>query len=453
MKPAKQGWQAAAELRWKLASGSLLDPFSLVGAVAAAWACQRAAAAWVGGDAVRTAALPILVLGTVVLVAGAIASTLLYERRENDLLRSLPLGSGGFLKLCRTELGWWTTLPRLLAACAVWGGSGAAAAAVVFVGSWGAREAGLTAALALRAAPRRHVIRLAALGLMAAAAGIRWRTPALALPAEAPVLGAVLVGGLLCASAPLPSRLWSRVSAARLSEAAARPPSRGWAWGPLLDRLLPLPGPLRARLLRDVLLLVRGRDVRALVLFSLSPLACLYLVDELARSGGAQALTWRVLSAAALGGAAVAYAGGPATHLLRARALSWERTARRPGPRHLTAALTWSLGFALAHGALILATVALAHGGRHADLVPSLILPVLGLEAAMAHFVVAFVAGATDGRRVHGEGTIALMLPVVALGVALVGLLVPWAVPLYFAVTGNMVRQGARRLETLEVAW
>ena len=453
MREDVSGWEAAAALRWKLASGALLDPFSMVGAVAAAWACQRAASAWVADDSVRAAALPILVLLGLALISAAIASTLLYDRRENDLLRSLPLGPAGFLHLTRRELGWWTVVPRLLGACAVWGGSDAAAAAVVFVASWGAREAGLSLALAASSAGRRWILRASVLALAAGAVALRWSPPAVSPPDSAPLWAALLLGGALASCALGPARLWVRFSASRLSEAAARPATRGWAWGPALDRLAPLPGPLRARLLRDLLLLVRGQDVRALVLLALSPLACLYLVDELARSGSAQALSWRVSSAAALGGAAVAYAGGPAVHLLRTRGLSWERVAPRPGRRHLTAALTWSLGFALLHGAAVLATVALAHGGRHAHLVPALILPVLGLEAAMAHFVVAFVSGASDGRRVHGEGTIALMLPVVALGVALVGLLLPWAVPLYFVVTANMVRDGVRRLETMEVAW
>lgn len=445
------GLQAAVALRWKLASSALLDPFSLVGAVAAAWACHRAGAAWVAGDAFRAAALGPLVLVGLTLLASALASGLLYDRRENDLLRSLPLGPAGFLRLCQQELHWWTVVPRLLGAAAVWGGADATAAAVVFLGGWGATRAGLATSLLLRARGRRLGVRGAAVLLVGVGAGLR-----LTVGPELPIAAwavAAIPAGALAGSASLPRSLWPRLGAVRLSEAVNRPRRAGFAWAGLLDRVAPLPGPLRARLLRDLLLLIRGRDVRAALLLALSPLACLYLVDELGRSGSAQALTWRVLSAAALGGAAVAYAGGPAVHLLRARALAWERGAERPGRRHLTGAMLWSLGFATLHGLLILATVAFAQGGARAGLVPSLILPVLGLELAMAHFVVAFVAGATDGRRIAGEGTIALMLPVVALGVALVGLLAAWALPLYFVVTANMVGQGARRIDTMEVSW
>jgi hypothetical protein len=448
-----RGWEAAAALRWKLASGALLDPFSLVGAAAAAWAAWRAAGAWVGGDPVRAAALPLLVLGGLAAVATAVAAALLYERRENELLRSLPLGPGGFLRLCRRELGWWMTIPGAVAAMAVGGGSGAPAGALVLVGGLGAREAGLLAAVGLGARGRRLLVRAATLGLFALGAALWMHPPSLALPAWAGALAAGVAGAAAFGARPLADRLWPRLSARRLSDAVARPRGAGPAWGALLDRALPLPGPWRARLLRDLLLLVRGEDPRALLLLGLSPLACVWLVGELARPGNAQALTWRVLTASALGGAAVAYAAGPATHLLRARALGWERVAVAPGRRHLGAALAWSLGAAFLHGGGVLLTVAFALGGRHADLVPGLALPVLGLEAALAWFVAAFVAGATDGRRVLGEGSLAIMLPVVALGVALVGLLAPWAVPLYFLLTADMVRQGVRRIDTLEVAW
>jgi hypothetical protein len=447
------GWQAAAELRWKLASGALLDPFSLVGAAIAAWACHRAGAAWVGDDALRATLLAPGVLCALVLVSGAIGATLLYDRTENDLLRSLPLGERGFLKLSRKELGWWTVVPRALGAAAVLGGAGVGPALVVLVASSGSREAGLSAAIILPRSARQHVGRAAASALAVAAAAVAWLSPAVAPPANAALASSIAAGLLLLATFGSPARLWPRFGPARLSAASARPRTRGPAIGPWLDRILPLPGPARARLLRDLLLMLRGRDARALALFALSPLACIYLADELARGGTDQALTWRVLSAAALGGAAVAYAGGPGVHLLRTRALAWERMAPSPGRRHVVAALAWAMSFAALHGVLILATVFWADGGRSADLVPSLVLPVLVLETAMAHFVVGFVAGASDGQRVHGEGTIALMLPFVALGVALVGMLAPWAAPLYFLVTAKMVRDGARRIETMEVAW
>lgn len=119
----------------------------------------------------------------------------------------------------------------------------------------------------------------------------------------------------------------------------------------------------------------------------------------------------------------------------------------------MASSLIWGLGLALLHGGATLVTLALAQGGRFAADVPGLVLPVLGLELAMAHYVVAYTMGATRGRRVAGEGTIVLALPIVAVGVALASVFHPALVLLYFLITAGMFAAGVRRYERVEVTW
>ena len=60
----------------------------------------------------------------------------------------------------------------------------------------------------------------------------------------------------------------------------ASPRARGRCWK-TLEALLPLPAPLRSRLVRDLVLLLGGRDLRGATLLLLAPLSCLLLRDEL----------------------------------------------------------------------------------------------------------------------------------------------------------------------------
>jgi hypothetical protein len=241
----------------------------------------------------------------------------------------------------------------------------------------------------------------------------------------------------------------------RLASDAQTAPSarRSATWRSLAALARALPVALRARVVRDAVLSLRGQDVQGALLLLLSPLSCLLLVDELATMPSRAALPWRVLTAAAIGGGAVAWAVGPGIHRLRNVAMSWERLAPRPGQRAMASSLIWGLGLALLHGGATLVTLALAQGGRFAADVPGLVLPVLGLELAMAHYVVAYTMGATRGRRVAGEGTIVLALPIVAVGVALASVFHPALVLLYFLITAGMFAAGVRRYERVEVTW
>ena len=144
------------------------------------------------------------------------------------------------------------------------------------------------------------------------------------------------------------------------------------------------------------------------------------------------------------------------------------RTGAAPGPdrRHGLGArgseawaaggrggLAYALPLALLHGGATLATLALVQDGRFAPDVGGLALPVLGLEASLAWFVVAFVLGAQSGRRILGEGTLTLALPVVGVGVAIAGVLMPALVPAFFILTAPMLATAARRFERVEVTW
>ena len=164
-------------------------------------------------------------------------------------------------------------------------------------------------------------------------------------------------------------------------------------------------------------------------------------------------MTWRVLEAAALGAAAIAYAVGPNIHVLRNEAMAWSRTSPRPGRNSLRGALVYGLLFAIAHGGLVLATVALVRDGRYLDRVADLAFPVLALEAGMVHFAVVYSMAESLGRRVAGEGALILALACIAAGLAVVGYLYPLALPLYLLLTVGLVAQAVQRYEFLEVTW
>ena len=431
--PAPPPWEVARDLQWRVARELLLDPLTWVGVLVAGWALHRTGV--LGAEA---ALLALMALATLQ------GDELLFRRRHGELLRTMPLGEDGFLKVTRTELGWWMHPARLLAAAAASSDGGALVGAAVWVAAALAPRLGLRLAIALRRrfGSRGRVLALAPAAI-AVAAPLPWTW-------EAAVVFAALA---LLAGRDL--RVACLRHAPRLtSDAQTAPASRsGATWRTLAALARPLPVALRARVIRDLVLLVRGRDVQGALLLLLSPLSCLVLVDQLATMPSRAALPWRVLTAAALGGGAVAWAVGPGIHRLRNTTMSWERLAPRPGQRAMAASLVYGLALALLHGCATLATLALTQGGRFVGDVPGLILPVLALELAMAHYAVAYTMGATRGRRVAGEGTMVLALPVVAIAVALASVVHPALGLLYFLLTAGMFAAGARRYERVEVTW
>ena len=394
---AKPAWEVARDLRWSIARGLLLDPILWLGTLAVGWALGK------------MGVLPLWSLGLGFLtVATYLADSLLFRSMDTELLRTQPLGSDGVLRVRQAELGWLlqplrAILLLVLAARVGWGFAGA---------GW----------LITHALPG-PLLRLSVF--------LRLR------------------GRSLSALWLLRPEDFERLS----SEAvAASPKTRGRMWQ-LLQRALPLPTSLRSRVIRDVILLSRGRDLRGAFLLLLSPLSYLLLRDELEVLKRPELLSWRTLTCAALGGAAVAYAVGPGVHLLRNRVLSWERLNPRAGSQALRAALIYAFGFALLHALGTLATVHFAADGRFADQVPSLAGQVLVLEIAMAHFVVLFTMGASSGKKVHGEGTLVLALPIVAVGVAVAAWFSPGWAALYFLGTTGMAATASARYEQIEVSW
>lgn len=433
VEPTAEPWTVARDMRWKAVRGLVVDPIALLGTAVCAWALVRT-----GAVGTVAALLALTALAT------TLADDLLFGRPDGDLLRVQPLGPSGYLRVRAAELGWWMKLPALLAAAAAVGVAGAGAGAAALVAAWLVPPLGLRLALALRATFGRHGTLLVWLPAAVALAA--------PLPHEAWTAAPFAAAGLL-AKVGLERAFGARFD--RLASDAATAPRRRWAiaW-PLMSALAaPLPAPLRARVVRDVTLLVRGRDPQGLVLLALSPLSCLLLRDELATLPMRAAMPWRVLTCAALGGAAVAYAVGPGLHRVRIGAMAWERVAPKPGRRAVAGALAYALPLALLHGGATLATLALVQDGRFAPDVGGLALPVLGLEASLAWFVVAFVLGAQSGRRILGEGTLTLALPVVGVGVAIAGVLMPALVPAFFILTAPMLATAARRFERVEVTW
>jgi len=447
----------AIELRRRVARDALLDPFGWVGLAVVALVLHGMVAD-AAVDPGRTAAVAVAVLGVLATVSHRTADFLLFGMQENDFLRTQPLGPRGLLRVRAAELGWWSMPTRLLAAACGFGLAGAVGAGALFVAGTALDRAALRAAIALRDRFGAGAPRIGGAGAAAAVVALLAVPTGLALPPGASattlVLGvAAAVGGLGLlggrgVDAPFDARYARAASAASsVGRLALR---RVW---PVLDRLVPLPAPIRARWLRDVALLLRGWDGRGLFLLALSPLAGVVLAGELQGHLRPEALLWRVLQAAALGGAAVAYAVGPGVHVLRNRAMVWERTAPRPGRRATISAHAYAATFALLHAGTILATAALADGGRHGGAVLGVAPAVLALELAMAHYTVAYALTRTAGRRVAGETTLAFALPVVAVAVAGVSLVHPFLGLVYFAGTAGMYARGVDRYEAVEVTW
>lgn len=424
-------WEVARDLRWRAVRGIVLDPIAMLGTTIAAWALWRT-------EVVGTAAALLLLAA----LATRLGDDLLFRRPDGDLLRVQPLGPSGFLKVRRAELGWWLHPARLLVAAAALSDGPLTAVAAWLAGGFAA-PLGLWLALALRRLGPRGPL----LAWLPAAAAL-----ATTVPGGWPIaVGFAAVAGL--AGVTLEGAYGARFD--QLASDAVTAPRRGrrHTWRLLEALMAGLPRPVRSRLVRDAVLTLRGQDGQGLILLLLSPLSCMVLVDELASLPNRAALTWRVLTAAALGGAAVAYAVGPGIHRLRVSAMAWERVTPHPGRRAMAAAMFWGLGLALVHGAATLATVGLVQDGRFAADVPGLVLPVLGLQTAMAHYVVAFTFSGQAGRRIAGEGTLVLSLPVVAIAVAVAGLLMPPVILAYFVVTAGMVAAGAARYDRVEVTW
>jgi hypothetical protein len=177
------------------------------------------------------------------------------------------------------------------------------------------------------------------------------------------------------------------------------------------------------------------------------------LVGQLEDLNRPESLLWWTLEAAALGGAAVAWAVGPAVHTLRNSAMAWERVAPMPGKRNAQAAMIYGIAFATVHSALVLLTVAVVQDGHFAPQVPSLILPVLALEVAMAHYAVAFSMAWTLGKRIAGEPNLVLSMPFLAAGLALVAIFQPLLLPVYFVVSFPFASRGPARYDSVEVTW
>lgn len=446
----------ALALRWRLVRDVLLDPFVWVGGVLVAVVVARTGAAF---DGAWVAAAAPLVASLLALAAGLLgADALLFGAPENELLRTQPLGPRGLLEVRRQELGWWMHVPALLAAAFGLGADGAVSAVAAWTAVRLSTPAALQAALLLRSPTggRRTLVgaaTLTALGVLVLLLGPAMGAPVPSpFPATAlPFLGAAPVALLgLIARPALPGTWDARYE--RLASAALAAPSRPRAaFGRILSRFLPLPAPLRARVARDMLLMLRGRDGRGALLLALSFLAVGMIdLDPTPTSGQ---LLWRALSAAALGGGAIAYAVGPGVHRLRVAVLPWVHTAPRPGPRGLIGALLWAGGLATLHGAWVLVWIGAARDGWFLADLPALAGPVLGLELAMVHFAVVFTLSRASGRTVVGEGMLIFALPVVAIVVALAGVLAPWVIPLYFVVTAGMLGEAARRVEAIEVTW
>ncbi len=438
--------QVATALRWSVARGVLLDPFAWVGGVLLALVLARSGE-WLEprfGALSVTAAASFLTLA----VGTGFADSLLFRNPENDLLRIQPLGPRGLAEVRHTELGWWLQVPALLGAAVALGAGGAMDGLAAYIAGRCGVGAATSCAVIARAAVGRAGAALggAAVVLLAGAALVACE--GLALP---PWSGAALAAGVGLALGQLRFRLWDARYEGLASEALSAPSSPhapGWA---LLSRLLPLPSVLKARVLRDGALLVRGADGRGALLLMLSPLAVLGLQFDPTPTSGQ--LLWQALTAAALGSGAIAYAVGPGVHRLRVQVLPWERTAPAPGRRALLAGLAWGGLWACLHAGWILAVIATARNGWFAGEVGSLALPVFALELAAVHFSVVFTLSRALGQTVNGEGMLAIALPMVAVGVALAAVLFPAAILLYPLATVGMTAQAAGRLDQLEVTW
>jgi len=439
-------FDVARDLRWRMVRGPLLDPIALIGTGAAAWGAWRLGA--LHPEGLGPVLAPVAALLALLAVAGLLAEDLLFRRPENDLLRAQPLRRDDLRRLRELEVRWWCGPLRLVIAGFVLGAAGWLPAAATLLPGFAGAAVGL--ARVARRLGRRAPMALLLGAVPGAAAWALLGSHPWAAPEWAPVVAALAtqaaMHGIAAALRPGFEEEYDRLASA----AATAPPRRRGASWRRLQRLLPLPPPIRARLLRDLAQFTRGQDLRAAALLALAPLSVITLATTVLQP---RELAWASLTAAAMGGAAVAYAVGPGVHVLRNRAMSWERTAPRPGRRALAAALLWASGPALAHGACVLVAARLSSDGLHAAAVPALVLPVLGLELAMAHYVVAWTQSTSLGKRVAGEGTMVFSLPVVALLVAVAGRIAPPVVLLYFVISVPLLVQASQRYDAVEVTW
>ena len=439
----------ARDLRWRVARNVLLDPFAWVGGVLLALVLVQVGG-WLEprfGALAVVAASPLLTLG----VGIGLADALLFRSAENDLLRVQPLGPHGLLEVRKIELGWWLSAPALFGAAIGYGAAGLLGMLATFVAARFMVGSSASSALLARQFAGRAGAALGTLLIALLAGGIlltgQW------IEADSPPIwtGAVVTAFLgLALSRPLRT-LWSRNYEKLASEAASAPSTDRRPLWALLSRLSPLPSTWTGRLLRDVTLLLRGRDARGAALLLLSPAAILSIQLEPTPTSGQ--LLWQVLSAAALGGGAIAYAVGPGVHRLRVRVLPWARVSPQPGRRALAAGLLWGFVWTTLHGGLLLLVIATARDGWFLSEVSNLVFPVLALEWSMAHFSVVFTLSRALGQTVNGEGMLAVALPAVAVGVALAAVLFPAAILLYPLATLGMTAQAQQRLDQLEVTW
>ncbi|HCP44720.1 MAG TPA: hypothetical protein DIU15_01605 [Deltaproteobacteria bacterium] len=433
----------------------LLDPIALLVLAGCCWAASGLAShgagmASAGPVCVASAAIVLLLLATV-----AIADALLFDLHENLLLRTLPLGEAGFLELRRAELRWWLWPMAALAMSIAGSALGTAGVVAVALTAIGCLDLAPLGAMHLRrtAGPHRRTVLVAsgACTVLATALGATQSAGSTGdvLPIALGLL--LLVAGRWAGRSRAAS--FVRLHPPIASQVASRG-SRGMgsSWS-MLAKALWLPAPLKARLLRDLVLLMRGWDLRGAALLALSPLSCLYLQGSLDVVPSEAALSWRVLQSTALGSAVIAYAVGPGVYVLRNRTMNWERIAPRPGRSAALASLAYGFLFATLHGAMTLGVVAWSHDGRYDHALGSLALPVLALEWSMVHFSALFSLGNGIGQRVSGEVMIVPSLVVVAVALAGVSMLWPWAAPLYFLVTGGMVGQAIHAYERVEVTW
>ncbi len=450
-------WEVASGLRWLIVREVLIDPISWLLLAVSCWFLLRVATPLASPGTWGCVLVPAAALCTATVVAMLTADRLLFSERDNEVLRVQPLGEDGFYKVRSRELHWWAWPPALLAAAAGLSVGSWTVAAATLAGSLATGGIGIGGALLLRGwfGARRGLVAATLVGVPLA--GL-WLGSASPLPrpdlgpwlAIAPGLLWLLLG---TAAVPISLRMFRHSFERLASDAAVRDRSEPGRMWHLMMALVPAPLTLRARLTRDLVLLTRGWDPRGALLIALSPLSCLYLADLLEQSIREAPMTWRVLEAAALGAAAIAYAVGPNIHVLRNEAMAWSRTSPRPGRNSLRGALAYGLLFAIAHGGLVLLTVALVRDGRYLDRVADLTFPVLALEAGMVHFAVVYSMAESLGRRVAGEGALILALACIAAGLAVVGYLYPLALPLYLVLMVGLVAQAVQRYESLEVTW
>ena len=460
-KPAQSGapepWQVATRLRWKMVSGVLTDPISLLLLAVGAWALYRGAASLSGEQTAGPLLVSLSSLCAALVFATRYADRLLFGEQDDKFLRVQALGPLGLYRVRCEELSWWLRPLVLLVAAAGLGTSGWFLALLSGAGVALLAPTGIHCALLLRSATpgMNRILPMAALGLAAASLYLwadvplradKWSGWLPLLPA-----GAMLTLALTCRS------LAAKSYRHRFAELASKAGEQDrheplWPWR-VLGRCLPLATPIQARLTRDLILLWRGWNGRGATLLLLSPLSCIYLSDSLSGSMREGAILWRVLESAALGSAAIAYAAGPNLTVLRSSAMAWSRCAPQPGRYELRAAVLYGAFFALVHGGLTLLVVVTTQEGRFAEHLGALCFPVLALELFVVHFSVVYSMAESLGRRIAGEGALILALAFVAAGLAVIAVLYPPGLLGYLLITLGLAARARQRYETLEVTW